>query len=269
MLEFAELFLRCDTTVKPSSALADADSDPAEHHPLESVQLPDVRQRPSALPTVAWNPWVDLRERDDIAALNLSFPFQPIPGKRPQYHSYSTNALSEALRAINYDKLSVREASRRFGVPRTSIQDRLSGKVSLQDGDHKMGPDPVLSKEEELKLVTWLEDLAKSGFPRKPDDLLNSVQEIVKATKKETPFVDGCPGKKWYCSFIRRHLQLVTKTPESLTKGRARITEELIRKWFRELEDYLDKIGEKEILSDPDRILNGDETSFSMCPKTG
>nr|CAD7409408.1 unnamed protein product [Timema cristinae] len=50
-----------------------------EHHPLESVQLPDVRQRPSALPTVAWNPWVDLRERDDIVALNLSFPFQPIP----------------------------------------------------------------------------------------------------------------------------------------------------------------------------------------------
>nr|CAD7463477.1 unnamed protein product [Timema tahoe] len=50
-----------------------------KHHPLDSVQLPDVRQRPSALPTVAWNPWTDLRERDDIAALNLSFPFQPIP----------------------------------------------------------------------------------------------------------------------------------------------------------------------------------------------
>ncbi|XP_039278790.1 uncharacterized protein LOC120350267 [Nilaparvata lugens] len=190
-------------------------------------------------------------------------------GKRPHYHAYSVNSMSEALKSIHEDKISVQEASHRFGVPRTSIQDRLSGKVSLQDGSWKMGPDPVLSKEEELKLATWLEDLAKSGFPRKPDDLLNSVQQIVKATKKERPFVDGRPGKKWYENFMRHHPQLVRKTPESLTKGRALITEELIRKWFRELEEYLDEIGQKDILKEPDRILNGDETSFSMCPKTG
>jgi hypothetical protein len=30
---------------------------------------------------VAWNPWTDLRERDDVAALNISFPFGPIPGE--------------------------------------------------------------------------------------------------------------------------------------------------------------------------------------------
>jgi len=33
------------------------------------------------LPTVAWNPWTDLREREDVAALNVSFPFGPINGE--------------------------------------------------------------------------------------------------------------------------------------------------------------------------------------------
>jgi hypothetical protein len=43
--------------------------------------LPSARWRPSALPTVAWNPWTDLREREDVAALNVSFPFGPMPGE--------------------------------------------------------------------------------------------------------------------------------------------------------------------------------------------
>ncbi|XP_039299359.1 LOW QUALITY PROTEIN: iduronate 2-sulfatase-like [Nilaparvata lugens] len=49
------------------------------YHPLENVPLPDNRQRPYGSPTVAWNPWNDLRERDDIAKLKLLFPFQPMP----------------------------------------------------------------------------------------------------------------------------------------------------------------------------------------------
>lgn len=50
-----------------------------ELHPLESIHLPSAHWRPSALPTVAWNPWTDLRERADVAALNVSFPFGPMP----------------------------------------------------------------------------------------------------------------------------------------------------------------------------------------------
>ncbi|RZF41763.1 hypothetical protein LSTR_LSTR012242 [Laodelphax striatellus] len=54
--------------------------DIADYHPLENVTLPANRQRPYGSPTVAWNPWNDLRKRHDIAALNLDFPYQPIPG---------------------------------------------------------------------------------------------------------------------------------------------------------------------------------------------
>lgn len=37
---------------------------------------PDV---PELLPPVAYNPWTDVRKRDDVQKLNISFPYGPIP----------------------------------------------------------------------------------------------------------------------------------------------------------------------------------------------
>lgn len=31
------------------------------------------------MPAVAWNPWLDVKDRDDIAKLNISFPFGVLP----------------------------------------------------------------------------------------------------------------------------------------------------------------------------------------------
>lgn len=50
-----------------------------DFHSIENITLPSNRQRPSLLPNVAWNPWIDVRRRDDIKALNLSFPFGLMP----------------------------------------------------------------------------------------------------------------------------------------------------------------------------------------------
>ncbi|KAJ8891952.1 hypothetical protein PR048_004517 [Dryococelus australis] len=185
-------------------------------------------------------------------------------GKRPHYHSYTQEAMVDAVNAVQNSNMGVRGANRRFGVPKTSLQDRLSGRVALPSDVRGMGPNPYLSSEEEHKLAQWLKDLAKSGFPWKVDDLLNSVQQIVKASNK-TPFKNGRPGCN---NFMHRH-QLVSRMPKSHTKGRTIITEEFIRKWFREFEEYIKDIGADDVLQDTERILNGDETSFSLCPKTG
>ncbi|CAG9819697.1 unnamed protein product [Phaedon cochleariae] len=50
-----------------------------DFHPLDNISLPTNRWRPSLLPTVAWNPWTDLRWRNDIKELNISFPFGSMP----------------------------------------------------------------------------------------------------------------------------------------------------------------------------------------------
>lgn len=41
--------------------------------------MPSFLGRPPKMPTVAWNPWTDIRSREDMALLNISFPFGPMP----------------------------------------------------------------------------------------------------------------------------------------------------------------------------------------------
>ncbi|XP_022786112.1 iduronate 2-sulfatase-like isoform X2 [Stylophora pistillata] len=48
-------------------------------YPIEKIQVAADPLLPFHLPPVAYEPWTDLRWRDDIAALNLSFPYERMP----------------------------------------------------------------------------------------------------------------------------------------------------------------------------------------------
>ncbi|KAG8186030.1 hypothetical protein JTE90_004450 [Oedothorax gibbosus] len=141
-------------------------------------------------------------------------------------HQYSEAALEEALHEIRQGLSTIRAASRKIGVPRGTLQDRIHGRVS-------------------------------------------EVQKIILDDGRKNPFKNGRPGKKWYASFLRRNPGLEHRVSQGVSKGRAIVTEEVIKKWFKELEDFLKEHDNFDILKDPSRVLNGDETSFSMCPKTG
>ena len=46
---------------------------------MSDVHLAPYHTFPPGLPKVAWNPWTDIREREDVANLNVSFPYGPVP----------------------------------------------------------------------------------------------------------------------------------------------------------------------------------------------
>jgi iduronate 2-sulfatase len=48
-------------------------------YPLDKVPLPAVRTKPAKMPPVAWDSWDDVRSRDDVTALNVSWPYGPMP----------------------------------------------------------------------------------------------------------------------------------------------------------------------------------------------
>ncbi|KAB1253045.1 Iduronate 2-sulfatase [Camelus dromedarius] len=48
-------------------------------YPLENITLAPDPQVPAGLPPVAYNPWMDIRQREDVQALNLSVPYGPVP----------------------------------------------------------------------------------------------------------------------------------------------------------------------------------------------
>ncbi|KAK7072874.1 hypothetical protein SK128_018164, partial [Halocaridina rubra] len=56
-----------------------------DFYPLHTVPLAPNNYLPKGMPSVAWNPWNDLRRREDIVALDVPFPYGPIPRSYERY----------------------------------------------------------------------------------------------------------------------------------------------------------------------------------------
>lgn len=50
-----------------------------ELYPMSKINLAPDPFYPPWLPPVAFSPWGELRSYDDIAMMNLTWPFEPIP----------------------------------------------------------------------------------------------------------------------------------------------------------------------------------------------
>ncbi|KAI4461697.1 hypothetical protein MML48_5g00010854 [Holotrichia oblita] len=127
--------------------------------------------------------------------------------------------------------MKIREASRMYGVPKTTLIDRLSGRVP--EKLRRPGPQPLLGVEGEKKSKTGSLILPNAVFP------------------------------------LARICYWILREAESVNKARAIVTKEFIQKWFTDLKQYLEEQKMMDIFEDPNRIFNGDESGFALCPKSG
>ncbi|KAK2903808.1 iduronate 2-sulfatase [Channa argus] len=68
-------------------------------YPLEEMTLAPDPDVPRRLPPVAYNPWTDVRKRDDVQKLNISFPYGPVPKDfqlRIRQHYYAAVSFMDA-----------------------------------------------------------------------------------------------------------------------------------------------------------------------------
>ncbi|KAG5879365.1 hypothetical protein JTB14_016518 [Gonioctena quinquepunctata] len=131
-----------------------------------------------------------------------------------------------------------------------------------------MGPKAFLKQNEEEKLVEWIEEITRRGFPPKKDDLFLIVQKIIANSGRNTPFVDNKTEKKWLQLFLKRHPASSQRIPGTLTSVRASVTESQLKWWFREVEKSLKSDNFFKVLSNPQRVFNLDESDFQLCPKS-
>lgn len=161
--------------------------------------------------------------------------------------------------------LSKKAVAKKFGIPRSTLQFRLSNKFKKV----RHGPNTYLTEEEENIIVSWILDSHRKGFPRRKDDIIASVKKFLDENPRNTPFRNNIPGKRWFQSFLRRNPVLASRTSEAVTRASSNVSESDIRKWFNDIQQYLNEKGYFEILQDPSRVFNGDETCFQLCPKIG
>lgn len=179
---------------------------------------------------------------------------------------YSQQALEAALKSIANGELNINKASNVYKIPKSTLHNKITNKVPLQ---RKMGPQPELTVDEEAKISDWIINKAKLGFPIHPEEVFDTVENFMTINNRKNKFTGNRPGKRWLSSFLKRHPEITKRNAEIISKGRAAVTEQVIRAWFKELEEFLTEEQALNIKDDPSRIFNADETGVTTCPKTG
>jgi hypothetical protein len=155
----------------------------------------------------------------------------------------------EAVRTSK--KMNVTRAAKLYNVPRSTLRDRLRGK--LQAAETRNFNLKLTSSEEET-LVQYVLDLDLRGFPPRiggVEDMAN----LLLATRRAKP-----AGKRWAYNFVHRRPELKTRFSRAYDFQRALCEDpELINAWFQ----LVANMRMKYAIQDED-FYNFDETGFMM-----
>ena len=161
------------------------------------------------------------------------------------------------MNAVLNEGMSIRHASEHYAVPKSTLGDRISGRVLPGSTS---GPRRILNDEEEEGLVAFLRRCAPVGLSKSRKELLALVQAIAESKGHQHLITDG-----WWNCFIKRHPDITLRAPVPLSQARARATdEEVINNYFDLLEATLQ---EYDLLGKPGQIFNLDESGFPLNPK--
>lgn len=113
-----------------------------------------------------------------------------------------------AFASVNDSGLSVRQAAKLHGVPRSSLQERINGKRGLHA---RWGKAPILSAAQEEKLTRLCIMQADRGTGLCRQDIRKAAAGMVEG---EGVFKNPLPSNKWVHNFARRN-NLSLRTPEA------------------------------------------------------
>ena len=92
------------------------------------------------------------------------------------YRQWSKESLRTAIAAVQANQLSINKAADTFGVPRTTLKNKISGSSAL---DTTQGPDPILNKAEEEEITVWAKNMARIGYGRTKEQIIEIVQKFI------------------------------------------------------------------------------------------
>ena len=171
------------------------------------------------------------------------------------YKLWTEEKIRLACKAVKADGYTYRRAELEFGVPKSTIRDRISGKTLP---DATSGPERYLTDTEEQELVHFIKECAKVGYAKTRKQIIAIVELALK--EKCGPDTTITPG--WWYSFKGRHPELTIRTAEKLAYARAVAQDQSV------LDHYFDLLEQtmlaNELISFPSRIFNVDESGFPL-----
>ena len=169
--------------------------------------------------------------------------------------------MRQAIAAVQGGNMSQRTASKQFNVPRSTLQDRLSGRI---EPGVRPGHPTKFSKTQEEKLIDYACNRASLGIGFGKRQFLRYAASYAK--KYGVNFKGGTPSHKWWQLLKKRHPDLARRKPEGTASVRhVCMNAVTVGKYFSALKTVMEdhKISK-------DCMWNMDETGMSLdyTPKT-
>lgn len=105
---------------------------------------------------------------------------------------YTEDSLQQAAVAVKTKAMTLGQASRRFKIPKSTIKFRLSQKWTKK---LRRGPQTMLTTEEESKIVTWVQEIERRGFPCTKHALISRVKAFLDKNPRDSIFKNNTPGE--------------------------------------------------------------------------
>ena len=177
--------------------------------------------------------------------------------QRPaQYKTYNEDRLRRAYTAVMEDKISIRQAAVEYNVPRSTLGDRVRGRVL---SGAVSGRQPYLSRGEEDELVCFIIRSGDIGFPRGRKEVIALVQRVCDSNGLNVTVTHG-----WWERFCFRHRNISLRVAAPLSQARMKGTDaEVLHAYFDELEATL---VENELDDKPCQVFNMDESGMRLSP---
>jgi len=185
---------------------------------------------------------------------------------------YSKVDIAKAVEAVRNDSLSIEQASKKFNIPRTTLQDHVSRVwenkcQKLGRSDHVgAGRPKEIDDESERYLVEGLQYLGSLGWPVEAFAVPFIVKNFLDNMGVQRRFKNNLPGREWTRNFLKRNKEEIRKRkPEYVTVARAKgLTTNVLSAFFSMVKEFLDDFGSN---FTGRHFYNLDETGLSLDPK--
>jgi hypothetical protein len=168
--------------------------------------------------------------------LGMPRSYKRIPGSR-NYAAYTPAKLNAALEAISKG-LTQRQASVKFGIPRSTLKNKVAGKHGK-----KFGGQTALTEQEETTFSKYCISMSTFGFPLDTWDLRCVVKSYLdRQGRVMKQFKNNLPGSEWTMSFLKRHPELSIRFASNIKRKRAQISTDTINEYFTNLASELDGV---------------------------
>lgn len=174
---------------------------------------------------------------------------------------WTEEAMERALVEVKSGRCTVRQAAKQFGVPKSSLGDRVSGRVTPGS---RSGPAQLITSADEDLLVEFSLYMSKHGFPLTKQQLVSFASSIYKRQHRRVAF--SKLGQTWWLNFRKRQEKNITiQQADNVVRGRTVCArKEAVNQFFHLLNGVMDA---NELREKPHQILNCSETGFQLGRK--